>query len=107
MALVRSAFPLGPAPPAGRTRLCRGAGSLGGSFGETFAGFDRRRVARYVADQAVLLRRGNQGFVHKLRQLHLGESGEGAGEGGLVRHLTRGFPSANAPQLRILMQSLE
>ena len=44
--------------------------------------------------------------MHKLRQLHLRELGEGSGKRGLMRRLPGRIPTEDSPQLSVLRQPL-
>ena len=77
---------------------------------EAFARFDRRRVARDMADQPwSFCVSAIKCFVYELRQFHGGELGEGARKRGLMRHRCRAVakPQMACATARVLSQTLD
>ena len=107
MPLVRTARTFLASSLARRLGLSLLGLRLRGSFRKALACLDGSRIAGDVADQPILLRVCDESFMHKLRQLHIREFGEGSGELRFVRHLPGMIPTADLPQLLVLFQPLE
>src|SRR5262249_2304259 len=104
---VRTALALLSSPFSRSARRRLGGRSFGCGFRKAFARFDRRGIGSDVPDQPIPLRTGNQSLMHELGKLPLGEFGKGAGESRFVRHLASRFPTADAPQLLIVLQPFQ
>src|SRR5437867_9245228 len=102
VALMRTALALLSAPFTRSARRRLGGQSFGCGFRKAFARFDRSGIASDVPNQPILLGVGDQGFMHELWELHLGELGEGSGKRRFVRHLADMIPSADSAQLLVL-----
>ena len=72
-----------------------------------FASLDRGRIAREVADQAVLIAVLDQRLVEAARQGAARKLREGAREGRLAGKLSRMFPAAQPAQLLVNRQPLD